>query len=418
VAALVRAKALYAATNLTWIVEEDNDRAEALAGESLALYRELGDRQGIATSLRMLGAIASYRSQYTVARSQLEEAEALFREAGEAWGRGKCLTLLAQIATVQGEYAWARVLLEESRGLFSALGDQYQVGWVLILQAQMLFLSGGHPFEAQALAEQGLGLVREIGDDWMTVYALSILGRIRLQQGEQALARELFEACLATYQEQGDSDGIAQMQIDLARILAVQGEVAGARALYQKSLVLLREKGNEEFIPACLEGLADIAAAQGEPVWAAQLWGAAEALREALGTPLPPVARADYEGAVAGARTTSGVRAFAVACAQGRSMTPEQALAAPEPVTPPEQAPTTAQLPPSARKPLTYPAGLTAREVEILRLVAQGRTDAQVAEQLVISPRTVNWHLTSIYSKLQVSSRSAATRYAIEQKLV
>jgi DNA-binding NarL/FixJ family response regulator len=56
--------------------------------------------------------------------------------------------------------------------------------------------------------------------------------------------------------------------------------------------------------------------------------------------------------------------------------------------------------------------------VEVLRLVAQGLTDAQVAEQLVISPRTVNFHLTSIYNKLGVSSRSAATRYAIEQRLV
>lgn len=53
-----------------------------------------------------------------------------------------------------------------------------------------------------------------------------------------------------------------------------------------------------------------------------------------------------------------------------------------------------------------------------MRLVAQGLTDAQVAETLVISPRTVNWHLTTIYSKLQVSSRAAATRFAIEQRLV
>jgi DNA-binding NarL/FixJ family response regulator len=60
---------------------------------------------------------------------------------------------------------------------------------------------------------------------------------------------------------------------------------------------------------------------------------------------------------------------------------------------------------------------LTAREVEVLRLVAQGLTDTQVAEQLVLSRRTVNSYLTSIYSKIQVSSRSAATRYAIEHRL-
>ncbi len=99
-------------------------------------------------------------------------------------------------------------------------------------------------------------------------------------------------------------------------------------------------------------------------------------------------------------------------------MTPEQALAAKGPVM---MATTTSAGPasvPSSESIITYPAGLTPREVEVLRLVAQGLTDAQVAEQLVISPRTVNNHLTSIYSKLQVSSRSAATRYAIEHHLV
>jgi DNA-binding NarL/FixJ family response regulator len=65
-----------------------------------------------------------------------------------------------------------------------------------------------------------------------------------------------------------------------------------------------------------------------------------------------------------------------------------------------------------------YPDNLTAREVEVLRLLAQGWSDAQIAEHLVISLRTVNAHTTSIYRKIQVCSRSAATRYAIEQHLV
>jgi DNA-binding CsgD family transcriptional regulator len=61
---------------------------------------------------------------------------------------------------------------------------------------------------------------------------------------------------------------------------------------------------------------------------------------------------------------------------------------------------------------------MTKREVEVLRLVAQGLTDAQVAQHLGIRPRTLNWHFTSIYNKLGVSSRSAVTRYAIEQHLL
>ncbi len=88
--------------------------------------------------------------------------------------------------------------------------------------------------------------------------------------------------------------------------------------------------------------------------------------------------------------------------------------------TPPEPAPSVPLQSPTVKppSPLTNPDDLTAREVEVLRLVAQGWTDAQIAVYLVISPRTVSTHLTSIYRKIQVSSRSAATRYAIEQHLV
>src|SRR5207248_10475189 len=104
-----------------------------------------------------------------------------------------------------------------------------------------------------------------------------------------------------------------------------------------------------------------------------------------------------------------GERAFAAAWAQGRAMTPEQALAAKghKPTSPPA----------TTTPPPTYPAGLTAREVEVLRLVAGGLTDLQIAEKLVLSPRTVHVHISSIYSKLGVTSRSAATRYAIEHHL-
>jgi DNA-binding NarL/FixJ family response regulator len=73
--------------------------------------------------------------------------------------------------------------------------------------------------------------------------------------------------------------------------------------------------------------------------------------------------------------------------------------------------------PTTTTPPPTYPAGLTAREVEVLRLLAGGLTDLQIAEKLVLSPRTVHAHISSIYSKLGVTSRSAAPRYAIEHHL-
>jgi len=120
---------------------------------------------------------------------------------------------------------------------------------------------------------------------------------------------------------------------------------------------------------------------------------------------------ADYERSVAAARAHLGEKPFAAAWAQGRTMTPEQALAA-------EGQPLLSTPTPSARPAATSPDGLTAREVEVLRLLAQGLTDAQMAEQLVLSLHTVHAHLRTIYSKLGVTSRSAATRYAFEHQLV
>ena len=97
-------------------------------------------------------------------------------------------------------------------------------------------------------------------------------------------------------------------------------------------------------------------------------------------------------------------------------MTLEQVLAAQGPVSMAAPIPADLVTAPPVPKASTY--GLTAREFEVLRLVAQGLTDPQVAEKLVISPHTVNSHLKAIYGKLGVSSRSAATRYAIEHHLM
>jgi DNA-binding NarL/FixJ family response regulator len=135
---------------------------------------------------------------------------------------------------------------------------------------------------------------------------------------------------------------------------------------------------------------------------------------------MPPVDRADYERSVAAARAQLGKKAFVVAWEEGRTMTAEQALS----VQGRTLVPTTTTISPvvisapAAKSPITYPAGLTAREVEVLRLVALGLTNEQVVEQLNISPRTVKTHLTAIYGKIKVTSRSAATRYAIESQLV
>ncbi len=141
--------------------------------------------------------------------------------------------------------------------------------------------------------------------------------------------------------------------------------------LYEESLAFAQKLAIKTYTASCLEGLADVFVAQREAARAARLWGAAEALREAMGTPIPPVYRADYERSVAAARTKLGEQAFASAWAEGRTMTPEQVLAAQGTATTLTPTPTEPTAIPLAKSPPSYPDGLTAREVEVLRLVAR-----------------------------------------------
>jgi DNA-binding CsgD family transcriptional regulator len=167
-----------------------------------------------------------------------------------------------------------------------------------------------------------------------------------------------------------------------------------------------------------MEGMASILAVKREPVRAAFLWGAAEALRESIGAPIWPVERASYDLSVASTRILLGERAFGTAWAEGRTMPLEQALDEQVPATVPVLIPTGQSTTSQAKSKAAFPAGLTRREIEVLRLLTMGLKSAQIAGQLVISLATVNTHVGSIYTKLGVTSRSAATRYAVEHHLV
>jgi len=325
ISSTVRAKASYAAAELAFFLD-DLARTEKLASESVHLFRELGDKASIADALVFLGLSSWGRGKYPVARSQFEEATSLYQEMGASWKRGRCLTQLARISTVQGEYDQAQELLEQSLVLYRALGDKERIGWVLYLQARMLFLSGRDIAAASSLAEQSLALFQEIDNPWERAYSLVLLGQITLQQGEQAQILDLFEESRSAFKEAGDQAGMADALIGLASAAKMRGDFLAAHDLYQESFKILQRIQYKELISPCLEGLAAVAAEQGELVWAAHLWGATEALREAIGTPIPPVYTLGYERAVAKVSAQAGNEAFASAWAEGRRMTPEQAM--------------------------------------------------------------------------------------------
>jgi tetratricopeptide (TPR) repeat protein len=184
------------------------------------------------------------------------------------------------------------------------------------------------------LAEQSLAHFREQGDTPFSVYPLGLLGLIHLAQGELEAARPLLEESLAIGKRTGVETDAVHLALGLARLLTLQGDAVSARHLYQESLTLLFECNvYKEDIAGSLEGLAALEVGQGEPLQAARLWGAAEALREAIGAPMHPVYRPSYGHARAHACAQAGEQAFHLAWAEGRGMTPEQAFATEEPVT-------------------------------------------------------------------------------------
>jgi DNA-binding NarL/FixJ family response regulator len=162
-----------------------------------------------------------------------------------------------------------------------------------------------------------------------------------------------------------------------------------------------------------MEGVANAIAEQGEITWAAQLWGATECYHELHALPRSTGEQSIHEQRVKRARSQSDEQAFLQSWAQGRTMTLEQVLARPEP-----SASTVEKRGSPSTRVGTYRAGLTRRQAEVLQLVVQGLTDVQIADRLVISPNTVSVHLQSVYGKLGVSSRTMATRVALEKHLV
>jgi ATP/maltotriose-dependent transcriptional regulator MalT len=279
----------------------------------------------------------------------------------------------------------------------------------------------GDVTKAGAIYQECLTFARELGDKSLIASALSKLGELTFVQGNSAVAAALFQESLLLARELGNKVRISVAVVSLGYIALAQGDLSQAMTLFTEGFSLDQETGDKLQTAHTLIGLADVAAAAGQPQRAARLFAIVEVLSFDLplvNFGLNPIKRAAYEKAVAAARAQLGEQAFAAAWAEGRTMTPEQVLAAQEPVTLPQPLSAAPSSSPPAKPSPTYPDGLTAREVEVLRLLAQGMTSAQIAEQLVIGVVTVNFHVRSIYSKLGVTSRAAAARYAVEHHLV
>ena len=413
VTALAHAKALEATMYLA-LNQGDFEAAKMLGEESLVLSRKLGYKSCSSSILSSLGFVFMVRGDLNAAYSLSVEAVLLARELGDKSLIANRLHEMAFVSLERGEYGSACDMYEECLVIFRELGDKVGIAASLHQLALALFLSLNDQKRVHSLMDESLSHWKELGSqNGMAVWSY-LAGQVALFEGDVSRARMLLEECVALYKEIGDRWHTARSLSALAKVEAFQGNYALAHILYEEHLSLCRKMDYKNIAPV-LEGLAYVVMVQGQPTWAARLWGTAEKLRETVGAPLPPVESVSYEQSIAAARKHLGDQAFTTAWVRGRTMTPEQALAEIEKMC-------LSQLLEfqSSKIPTSYlsPEGLTAREMDVLQLLAQGLTSVQMAEHLVISLATINTHVRSIYRKLGVSSRSAATRYAIDHHLL
>jgi predicted ATPase/DNA-binding CsgD family transcriptional regulator len=414
-----RATVMSGAGELAWSLG-DHETAQRLLSESVTLARELGNKRELAGSLVILGVVLQEQGELAAGRSYVEEGLALCRQLGRTWDLARLLLNAGLTAQRQRERLQAAALFQEGLPLARALGDRYLITFALTHLGTALFLQGEQA-QSLALAQEGLAIARELGDKRFLAIGLNNLGYQAFLQGDLPRAAALAAEALPIARLLGHTTGLGATLDTSARIAHAQGNIEQAEAFYLESISLALEGGYVIWAGNRLIGLALVAETKGQSVRAVRLLGAAQTLVDVT-EHLAPVERLAYERAVARLRALLGEESFTAAWTKGRSMTPQQAVAAPEGAVSPELILTIPQplpggeLLPARRR--ANPAGLTAREMELLRLLAQGMTSHQIAERLILSLHTVNAHVRSIYSKLGLNSRSALTRYAIEQHLL
>ena len=275
--AAARAKALEA---LAWLadVQYDMDRAEAAAEEGLRLSEEAGIRGSLAASLRnILGDVALTRGDHERARELLEESLALRQKVGDRRFVPRVLAFLGNLSIEQEDYEQAKELYEES-----------------------------------------LALARDLGDTTALSIDLGNLGYIFLLEGEHERAMTLFEEAAALSRERKHRSMLVHAIDNWGwAALLLRGDYERAKVMYEESLVLCRELGEKVIASERLEGLACLSAAEGEAERAASLFGAAEALREAVAFRHSPQEDAWREPYLLMTRSRQGEAAWEEALTQG-----------------------------------------------------------------------------------------------------
>jgi predicted ATPase/DNA-binding XRE family transcriptional regulator len=311
-------------------LEREHDNLRAALGWALQ-NRELETAARLAIALWWFWIERGYLSD---GRRCMEEILAVDGAEGPSGGdpqtlpartKAYILQVAGILAMAQGDHDYAVALHEEGMRVYQELGHKKGVSASLRELGFVAYEQGDYE-RAVRLHEQSLALARGFGTTFGVAWSLRALGDAVRGQGDLRRARTLLEESLALSRSKEHAWGIARTLASLGNVACEAGEYTRASRLYEESLELGRRMGLNHTILVCLEGLARVAVAQGRMERAARLCGAAAAVREDSGWPLPPSKRTEHERTVAAAHGALGETAFTAAWARGHALPLEEAI--------------------------------------------------------------------------------------------
>ena len=271
------------------------------------------------------GRLALLQCDYAAAVRRLEAALRLYRELADPRGIASSLQVLGSVAREQGRYARAVELHAESLAIAEAAEDRWAAASA---RSYLAFASWLQRDFAQAIEQAGTALAtfRDLGDVEGVAWSLINLGTVARYQGDGERASALLTESLSLSEGIGFQEGIAWSVEQLGLLAAVDGDPA-AVSLLRRSLEVHRELRDRWRMSSVLEDLSALALAQGHPLQAARLLGAAEAMRDAIGTVIAPSERLQHNQTTAAVRTALGDEAFDAALRRGLLATSEELAA-------------------------------------------------------------------------------------------
>jgi non-specific serine/threonine protein kinase len=269
---------------------------------------------------------------------------------------------------------------------------------------------------ARPYLEEAAALYQADGETaWFALAGPFHLGVVTQGEGDYAGAQALLEDALVLFREAGNQWGVGISLFTLGFLACHRGELQEAATRYAECLAMMPDVRSVETTMECLSGVATLAA-EAQPERAARLFGVAAALAEPLGYTPPLPEQIAYERAKQVARASLGDARFAAAYQAVRDVTLERAIAEGNAALvllwPYLQAASQ-----RAGGPTAGPA-LTSRELDVLRLIVEGHRDQEIADALFLSRRTVQTHVTHLFSKLGVNTRAEAAAVAVRHGLV